>query len=79
MIVLTPPPSIGGNVREARQAHRYTQCDLAKLTGLSRAYLGRVETNRSVPSVPALFLLADALHTSASALLGGVTAPPERG
>lgn len=71
--IATPPPSLGANIREARKAHCYSQDDLARLTGFSRAYLGRVETNRAVLSLPALFILADALHTSASALLGGVT------
>lgn len=66
-------------MREARGNAGWTQAELARRAGLSRAQVSAIETGRSVPSVAAALALGRALATSVERLFGPVPseeAPP---
>lgn len=63
----------GRRVREARVAAGWTQAELARRAGLSRAQVSAIETERSAPSVIAALALARTLGTSVELLFGRVT------
>lgn len=63
-------PGLGERLRQARLAHRLTLEDAAGVSGLSVAYLSRLENGRRQPSLPALLTLARVYATTVSALLG---------
>jgi transcriptional regulator with XRE-family HTH domain len=52
---------IGARVREERQKAELSQADLAKLAGLTKAYLTRLESAGGNPTIEALGAIADAL------------------
>ena len=68
---LTAQEIFGRNVRKLRQRKKWTQEDLAEITGLHRAYVGHVERGeRNIPIVN-MAILAEALEVKLSVLLRG--------
>ncbi len=72
-----PPESIltlvGVKVRQLRDRRGWSRRELAARTGLSERFLAQVESGEANPSVMSLSQIAEALETSAAALL---SAPP---
>jgi transcriptional regulator with XRE-family HTH domain len=62
--------TIGNAARNARAALSLTQEDAAELIGISLEFYARIERGGTLPSVPTLARMAEALQTSADALLG---------
>ncbi|MFJ8437689.1 helix-turn-helix domain-containing protein [Kitasatospora griseola] len=52
---------IGGRIKGLREAHGWTQEDLAEHSGLHRNTIIRMETSTQAPSLDAYLLVADAL------------------
>ncbi|HSA53884.1 MAG TPA: XRE family transcriptional regulator [Yinghuangia sp.] len=61
---------LGERLKRARTARALTLEDAAGVSGLSVAYLSRLENERRQPSLPALLTLARVYATTVSALLG---------
>ncbi|SRR6266568_4372575 len=71
---------IGSAARAARRARSLTQQDAAERIGVSAEFYGRIERGRTLPSVPTLVRIAEALDVPTDALVGrigatGVTPP----
>mgnify|MGYP003592217139 CR=1 FL=1 len=62
--------SIGSNIKLARKRAGLTQIELAKLTSLSRSYIGDIENNRYNPSLSTLRIIAGATHQPINNLIG---------
>jgi transcriptional regulator with XRE-family HTH domain len=62
--------TIGNAARNARAALSLTQEDAAELIGISLEFYARIERGGTLPSVPTLARMAEALQTSTDALLG---------
>jgi transcriptional regulator with XRE-family HTH domain len=62
--------SIGSEVRRRRLAAHLSQVQLS--APLTRAYISQVEAGRTLPSLPALIVLAERLGTSAHEILESV-------
>jgi transcriptional regulator with XRE-family HTH domain len=60
---------VGQNLKRLRRRQGYSLERLAKLSGVSRAMLGQIETGRSVPTVGLLAKIAVALDVSIPGLL----------
>ena len=60
---------LADNVRGLRTQQNMTQRDLSEASGVSQAYLSRVETGQANPPLATLAKLATALHVEVSALL----------
>ena len=63
------PPDIGANLRNVRKLQGLSLDALAKLSGVSRAMLGQIETGKSVPTVTLIWKIATALSLPAAALI----------
>ena len=61
---------LGDALRTARKAKGLTQEDAAERAGISFEFFGRIERGSTLPSVPTLVRLAQALTVSTDALLG---------
>ena len=61
---------LGSEVRRRRLAAHLSQVQLS--APLTRAYISQVEAGRTLPSLPALIVLADRLGTSAHEILESV-------
>jgi transcriptional regulator with XRE-family HTH domain len=57
------------NLQRLRQAHRWTQEELAERVGLSVRYVGQVERGQASMSITVLGRFADALGVDATELL----------
>ena len=53
--------NIGGRVRERRQRRGWVIEELARKTGLSKAYISQIETGKAAPSLATVERLAEAL------------------
>ena len=62
--------SLGSEVRRRRLAAHLSQVALS--SPLTRAYISQVESGRTLPSLPALIVLAERLGTSADEILKSV-------
>lgn len=69
-------PSIGENLRRLRSERNLSLDALSQLSGVSRAMLGQIELNRSVPTITVLWRIAKALDLPFSALM---REPAEKG
>lgn len=69
-------PAIGENLRRLRSERSLSLDALSQLSGVSRAMLGQIELNRSVPTITVLWRIAKALDLPFSALM---REPPEKG
>jgi transcriptional regulator with XRE-family HTH domain len=61
---------LGSEVRRRRLAAHLSQVQLS--APLTRAYISQVESGRTLPSLPALIVLAERLGTSADEILKSV-------
>jgi transcriptional regulator with XRE-family HTH domain len=61
--------TLGDTVRRRRREAEWTQEELARATGLKRAYISEIENGLATPSLDAIRKLADALRLSAADLL----------
>lgn len=68
-----PPnvPDVGMRIRRERDKADLSLAQLADLTGLSKAYLVRLEKHGSNPSLDVLGRIADALEVTVADLVGG--------
>ena len=62
---------ISKNIKDLRKGQNITQEDLARMTGISRPTLARIETCRHSISVEHLAIIAKALEVSINDLLDG--------
>lgn len=69
------PENLGGRVRAVRLSKGLTLKELARRSGLSRAFLSQVERNQASPSVASVSRIAKALDVS----LSGLFAPSSDG
>jgi transcriptional regulator with XRE-family HTH domain len=65
------PQAIGRRVREEREKADLSLAQLASASGLTKAYLVRLENQSSNPSVEVIAQIAEALDLTAADLLGG--------
>lgn len=65
------PGVIGRRVREERSKARLSLSQLASISGLTKAYLVRLEKGTANPSVEVVAQIAEALDLTAADLLGG--------
>lgn len=61
--------TLGTNIKEARKQAGLTQMELAKLTNLSRSYIGDIEKDRYNPSLTTLKAIAIALNKPLDTIL----------
>lgn len=61
--------TLGTNIKEARKKAGLTQMELAKLTNLSRSYIGDIEKDRYNPSLTTLKAIANALNQPLDTIL----------
>jgi len=69
-------PAIGENLRRLRGERNLSLDALSQMCGVSRAMLGQIELNRSVPTITVLWRIAKALDLPFSALM---REPAEKG
>lgn len=62
--------NIGQNLTNLRKEQNLTQEELAKLINVSPKTISSYETNRSIPNIEILILLANALNTNINSILG---------
>jgi transcriptional regulator with XRE-family HTH domain len=60
---------IGARVREQRKKLHLTQEELAEIVDVGTTHISHIETGNTIPSMKLFVDLANALHTSADALL----------
>ena len=61
--------TLGINIKEARKKAGLTQMELAKLTNLSRSYIGDIEKDKYNPSLTTLKAIANALNQPLDTIL----------
>lgn len=69
------PVILGGNLRRLRTRRGHSLERLAKLSGVSRAMLGQIETGKSTPTISLLWKVATALEVPFANLLAAPTTP----
>ncbi len=69
------PPDVASNLRRVRQQRGYSLETLARLSGVSRAMLGQIETGKSAPTITLLWKVATALGVSLSELIENEKVP----
>ncbi len=62
-------PDVAANLRSLRRKGGYSLETLARLSGVSRAMLGQIETGKSVPTVTVIWKVARALGVTAASLI----------
>ncbi|HMA92786.1 MAG TPA: helix-turn-helix transcriptional regulator, partial [Polyangiaceae bacterium] len=62
-------PAIGENLRALRTERNLSLDALSQMSGVSRAMLGQIELNRSVPTITVLWRIAKALDIPFSSLI----------
>ncbi|MGO4811423.1 helix-turn-helix domain-containing protein [Cupriavidus sp. 2MCAB6] len=70
--------TLGATVRQLREAHAWSQEELAEHAGLNRSYIGEIERGSAIASIVTVEKLAAALGVPISWLLktGGTHAAP---
>lgn len=69
------PAIVGRNLRRLRTKRGHSLERLAKLSGVSRAMLGQIETGKSIPTISLLWKVATALDVPFANLLVAQAAP----
>ena len=64
--------TVGMNIKAARKSKNITQAELSAMSGLSRSYLGDLESDRYNPSVETLIRIAHAINMEPASLMDGV-------
>lgn len=70
------PPDVASNLRRLRHLQGHSLETLARLSGVSRAMLGQIETGRSAPTITLLWKIAKALAVPLSDLISTSAPPP---
>lgn len=70
----TQPPDVASNLKRIRRQQGHSLETLARLSGVSRAMLGQIETGKSVPTITLIWKVAKALGVPATTL---ITSPVE--
>jgi transcriptional regulator with XRE-family HTH domain len=65
------PKTLGGRVREQRDKAGLSLAQLAAATGLTKAYLVRLENKAANPSIEVMARIAEALDLTIADLVGG--------
>lgn len=60
---------LGQKIRQLRNAHHFSQADLAELIDVSTNYIGQIERGDRKPSLETLVSLCNALNTSMDYML----------
>ena len=60
----------GERLRDVRQRRRVTQAELARIAGMSEAYISNMEHGLKVPSLTTILRLAVALNCKVTDLVG---------
>ncbi len=68
--------SLGSRIHAMRESREWTLEELAEHTGLSKAYLSRLEGGDRQPSIAALAAIAGAFSVSVGALFDAPMKPP---
>lgn len=63
--------NFGENVKRLREAHSYTQAELASMAGVSQSVLSQYETSAKSPNVFVAVKLARLLGTTVDELVNG--------
>ncbi|MGL4398063.1 MAG: helix-turn-helix domain-containing protein [Hyphomicrobium sp.] len=63
------PPDVAANLRRLRHDRGHSLETLARLSGVSRAMLGQIETGKSVPTITLIWKVAKALGVPATTLI----------
>jgi transcriptional regulator with XRE-family HTH domain len=66
------------NIKSIRQSKKITLDQLAKLTGLTKGYISRIENSHKAPPLSTLYRIANALDTDLSVLLAENSEVPEK-
>lgn len=61
--------NLGPAIRRARRAASHSQDGLAYLMGCPRSYISKIENGHAVPQLEQICRIAEALETSASAII----------
>jgi transcriptional regulator with XRE-family HTH domain len=69
--------AIAQRIREARETRGLRQEDLAKMSGIARPNIVRIERGRHVPTFSTLKKIADALHLDMNRLMAQPVVTPE--
>jgi transcriptional regulator with XRE-family HTH domain len=64
---------VAENIKKIRQSKKITMEGLAKLTGLTKGYISRIENSQKAPPVSTLLKIAAALDTDLNVLMADVT------
>ncbi|MGO4157058.1 helix-turn-helix domain-containing protein [Cupriavidus sp. YAF13] len=62
--------TLGATVRQLREAHAWSQEELAEHAGMNRSYIGEIERGSAIASIVTVEKLAAALGVPISWLLG---------
>src|SRR5438128_7709196 len=73
---MAQPDTASHRVRQRRTAKGWSQAELARRAGISRAAVSAIEVNRLVPSVAAALALATALDGTVEDLFGAARPAP---
>jgi transcriptional regulator with XRE-family HTH domain len=65
-----PHISLGGRLRQLREAKGWSLTDLSERAGISRSYLAQIESGESIPTQVKIMQLANALGALPSQLMG---------
>lgn len=68
---------IGKNIQRIRQAQKITQAELAEMIHLSVVHISHIETGSSMPSLPTLLDICNALETTPNDILLGQYYTPD--
>jgi XRE family transcriptional regulator, regulator of sulfur utilization len=72
------PPLIGGNIRSRRQEKGYTLNVLSERSGVSKAMLSQIESEKVNPTVATVWKIARGLDVDINELLAGSSGPVRR-
>ncbi|EHR38814.1 helix-turn-helix domain-containing protein [Megamonas funiformis] len=72
-------PTIGENIKKARKQANLTQMELAKITNLSRSYIGDIEKDRYNPSLSTLKAIAKATNQPLNFFISNQSNTPAKG
>lgn len=68
-VAVTQLNSLGNNIRKLRQAHGWSQTELAEKVGVTAAYIGMLERSEKEPKLSTLIRIANIFETGLDSLL----------
>ena len=73
-----PPPQIGSNIQKIRKEQQLTLEALAERSGVSKAMLSQIESDKVNPTVLTIYKIARGLEVELDAILKGGWEPARR-